>query len=164
VVQHDLEQRHEGHGEPGHLSLIRALALGVALALGGQSCAEADRVVMASGRDDHGLVERPALGLQRSPTDPQLSGSVQDGRFVRILRTDGPWRYVRAIAPPDGEGWIQDHYLRGEAVRIDVSPPRQVTFLAAELRDGIAWVRVREKAGGAQEWARASMLREIGAR
>ena len=119
---------------------------------------------MASGRDDHGLLERPALGLQRSPSDPQLSGSVQDGRFVRIIRTEGPWRLVRAIQPPDGEGWIQDDYLRGEAVRTDVTPQRQVTFIGAELREGLAWVRVREKAGGTEAWIPATALREIGAR
>lgn len=160
---HDhLDKRDEKHRQPRDLPLIRTLVLGTALVL--QGCAAAEPIVMASGRDDHGLVQRPALGLQRSPTDPALSGSVQDGRFVRILRTDGPWRYVRAIQPPDGEGWIDDHYLRGEAVRTDVTPPRQVTFLAAELRDGLAWIRVREKSGGSESWVTAGALREIGAR
>ena len=142
--------------------LARALVLGAALVV--QGCAAAEPIVMASGRDDHGLVERAALGLQRSPTDTQLSGSIQDGRFARILRTDGPWRYIRAIQPPDGEGWIEDHYLRGEAARTDVSPPRKVRFLAAELRDGKAWVRVRESDTGAEDWVPGSALREIGAR
>lgn len=83
---------------------------------------------------------------------------------MRILRMDGSWRLVRAIQPPDGEGWIDDHYLRGEAVRTDMTPPRQVTFVGAELRDGIAWIRMREKAGGAEAWVPAAALREIGAR
>ncbi len=163
-MQHDLGQRDQGCRQPQHLPLIRALVLGAALALVGWSCAAAEPIVMASGRDDHGLVERPSLGLQRSPGDPQLSGSIQDGRFARILRSDGPWRLVRAIQPPDGEGWIDDHYLRGEAMRTDLTPPRQVTFLAAELREGKAWVRVREKGSGVEDWVAASSLREIGAR
>lgn len=161
-MQHHLDQRDQGHRQPRDLPLIRALVLGAALVL--QGCAGTEPVVMTSGRDDHGLLERPALGLRRSPSDPQLSGSVQDGRFVRIVRTDGPWRYVRAIQPPDGEGWIEDQYLRGEAVRTDVTPPRQVTFLAAELREGAAWIRVREKTSGAEAWVPASSLREVGAR
>lgn len=163
-MQHDLEQRDQGRRQPQHLPLIRALVLGAALALVGWSCAAAEPIVMASGRDDHGLIERPALGLQRSPGDAQLSGSIQDGRFARILRIDGPWRYVRAIQPPDGEGWIDDHYLRGEAIRTDVTPTAQVIFLAAELRHGAAWVRIREKVSGGEAWVPASALREIGAR
>lgn len=170
-MQHDLEQRHEGGRQPrdlpiavrsGGAALGRALVLGAALVL--QGCAAAEPIVMASGRDDHGLVERPALGLQRSPTDTQLSGSIQDGRFARIVRTEGPWRYIRAIQPPDGEGWIEDHYLRGEAARTDVTPPRVVRFAGAELRDGKAWIRVRDAQSGAEEWVPASALREIGAR
>lgn len=161
-MQHHLDERHQGRRQSRDLPLIRTLVLGAALVL--QGCAAAEPIVMVSGRDDHGLLERPALGLQRSPTDPTLSGSVQDGRFVRILRTDGSWRYVRAIQPPDGEGWIDDYYLRGEATRTDVTPPRQVTFVGAELREGTAWVRVREKAGGAESWVTAAALREIGAR
>lgn len=161
-MHHHLDQPDQGHRQPRDLPLIRALVLGAALVL--QGCAAAEPIVMASGRDDHGLLARPALGLQRSPTDPQLSGSVRDGRFVRILRTEGSWRLVRAIQPPDGEGWIDDHSLRGEAVRTDVTPPRQVTFAGAELREGVAWVHVREKAGGAEAWVPASALREIGAR
>lgn len=134
--------------------------LGAALVL--QGCAAAGPVVLVSGRDDHGLVERPALALQRSPGDPAPAGSVPDGRFARIVRSDGPWRLLRAVAPPEAEGWIEDHYLRGEAVRTDVTPPRRVTFLDAELRDGAAWIRVRDGAGEA--WVPASALREVGAR
>lgn len=134
--------------------------LGAALVL--QGCAAAGPIVLVSGRDDHGLVERAVLGLQRSPSDPAPAGSVQDGRFARIVRSDGPWRLIRAVAPPEAEGWIEDHYLRGEAVRTDVTPPRRVTFADAELRDGLAWIRVRD--GAAQAWVPASALREVGAR
>lgn len=159
-MQHDLRERHQGHRQPRDLPLIRALVLGAALVL--QGCAAAGPVVLVSGRDDHGLVERPALALQRSPQDRTVAGSVQDGRFARILRSDGPWRLVRAIAPTAAEGWIEDHYLRGEAVRTDVTPPRRVTFQDGELRDGAAWIRVRDGDGDA--WVPAAALREVGAR
>lgn len=159
-MQHDLRERHQGHRQPRDLPLILALVLGAALVL--QGCAAAGPVVLVSGRDDHGLVERAALGLQRSPSDPAPAGSVPDGHFARIVRTDGPWRLIRVIAPPGTEGWLEDHYLRGEALRTDVVPPRRVTFLDAELRDGAAWVRVRDRAGEA--WVPASALREVGAR
>ncbi|MGH2377747.1 MAG: hypothetical protein ACRDGT_04665 [Candidatus Limnocylindria bacterium] len=138
-----------------------AAALGLSGGCG--SIAGTSTVAMVSGRDDHGQLQHRALGLQRSPTDSTITGTVEDGTFVRVTRRDGPWAHVVSAGSAD-EGWIQDHYLRGEAVRIDPAPPRRVTFLDLERRDAAVFVRVRFADDGTEDWIPAASLREVGAR
>lgn len=167
-MQHDLLERHKGEREPDHLSVVHAIhgiLLAAALAMIGGGCGpfvETSSVAMVSGRDDHGQLQRNAIGLQRSPTDSQIVATVEDGTFVRVTSRDGPWAHV-VTADRAGEGWIQDMYLRGEAVRLEPSPQR-VTFLDLQTRDGAIFVRVRFANGGTEEWVPAASLREVGAR
>jgi hypothetical protein len=120
---------------------------------------------MASGRDDHGLLERAAIALQRSPTDPTVVGSVPDGAFLRVLREDHSWVHVRTIAEPTEEGWVNDHYLRGVAILL--SGGAQVRLADARRRDGrieIGITPLDTAAGAPIQWVDASALREVGAR
>lgn len=170
-MRHDLVERHEGNGEPDDLPIVlRVLSLLMAAAaVMSSGCGLFDRpaVVMVSGRDDHGQLVRSAIGLQRSPTDPSITGTVMDGTFVIVTRREGPWAYVatpsRAVGVTE-EGWIEDHYLRGEAVLTDRPPPRRVTFLDAEERGGQVYVLVRIPGQDSSEWVPATALEEVGAR
>lgn len=117
---------------------------------------------MISGRDDHGDLQRPHIGLQRSPTDSTIAATAQDGDFVRVTRRDGPWTHV-VLVRSEEEGWIQDHYLRGEAVHQGTTLQR-VRFVAAERSDGGVRVRVRYSDDGSEEWVPAASLKEVGAR
>jgi hypothetical protein len=137
-----------------------AAALGLS---GGCGLFDRPTVAMVSGRDDHGELLRNAIGLQRSTADTAITGTVLDGTFVLVLRRDGPWAQVRSAGSLD-EGWIEDHYLRGEAVLLDPPPPRRVTFLEVERRDSRVFVRVRFADDGTAEWAPATALKEVGAR
>jgi len=121
-------------------------------------------VVLVSGRDDHGLVQRAAVGLQRSPDDAEFSGSVPDGTFVRVLGQRGQWLEVRSFGTPPEQGWVNDFFLRNVAVRTD--RPVQVAFLDAAVRDGTLQVQVRpvSDATAPGEWIAATRLREVGAR
>jgi hypothetical protein len=168
VVQQHLEQRHEGNGQPDDLSVKRvllAIIAAAALALMSGGCglfATGPAVVMVSGRDDHGLLERPAIGLQASPSDLTVTGTAHDGEFALVVKRDGPWAYVRLVKTGD-EGWINDHDLRGEAVRTG-GAARRVRFAAAERTDGDVRVRVRYADDGSEEWVSATSLKEVGAR
>jgi hypothetical protein len=117
---------------------------------------------MVSGRDDHGLLERPAIGLQRSPSDTTVTGTVHDGDFVMVLRRDGLWALVHRVPGPE-EGWIADHDLRGEAVHAG-PPPRRVTFVNADAAEGPVRVLVRYADDGSTAWVPATALKEVGAR
>lgn len=116
---------------------------------------------MASGRDDHGLLAKPAIALQRSPTDLTVTGSVPDGGFLRVIRDERTWLFVRTIAEPAEEGWVSEHDLRGVAV---LSGREQVRFTDARWRDGRVEVRVVPVGGAEASWVPASDLKEVGAR
>lgn len=167
-MQHDLGERHQGHRESGDLPLIlrlRAALLAAALGLLAQGCAASapGPIVLVSGRDDHGLVARAAIGLQRSPEDGTFSGSVPDGTFVRVVGQRGQWLQVRSFSVPAEQGWVNDFYLRSIAVRTD--PPAQVRFADAQVRDGALMILVTPASGPSApgEWVPASILREVGA-
>ncbi len=131
-----------------------------------QGCdGETGAVVMASGRDDHGLLERAAIALQRSPTDATVVGSVPDGAFLRVLREDHSWLHVRTIVEPAEQGWVNDHYIRGVAA---LRPGgTQVRLVDARQRDGRLEIGVRPvdaPAGAPTQWVDTASLREVGAR
>jgi hypothetical protein len=139
----------------------------VALGLAAGGCAGPARpeaIVLVSGRDDHGLLEKPAVALQRSPTDLTVTGSVADGGFAHVLREDHSWLYVRSIAEPREEGWVNDHDLR--AVAVLTTRNVQVVFVDAAVRDGAVMVLVRERQESPDRavWVPAKALREVGAR
>ncbi len=138
------------------------VAVGVALTSGACGPSPGPEIAMVSGRDDHGDLQRAALGLQRSPTDPTVIATAHDGEFAEVRRRDGLHALVRLLASGE-EGWIADHDLRGEAVRIGPRP-RRVTFLGAERRDGAVVVRVRYADDRTEEWVHATSLKEVGAR
>jgi hypothetical protein len=118
-------------------------------------------IVMVSGRDDHGLLERPAIALQRSPTDQTVVGSAQDGTFVRVVREEGSWLLIRTFVSPIGEGWVNDHDLRAVAV---LDGRTRVRFRDARLRDdGVVEVLIVPVDGGAEVWVSGRRLREVGA-
>lgn len=139
------------------LRLLLAFTLGAACA-----APVAQPVVLISGRDDHGLLERPVLGLQRSPDDRTVVATVRDGSFARIVRTQGPWHYLRTVEPTPQEGWLEDHYLRTAAVHTERQV--QVAFIDAAVRYGQVLIQVRPRTGGDAEWVAATALKEIGAR
>jgi hypothetical protein len=115
---------------------------------------------MVSGRDDHGLLARPAIGLQRSPTDATIVGSAQDGTFVMVVREDRSWLLVRTLVDPIEEGWVNDHDLRGVGVLDGQAPVR---FRSARPKDGGVEVLVVPVDGGEERWVDASRIREVGA-
>ena len=172
-MQHGLGQRDEGNEQPGHLPVRHATLLLAALAALGvllSGCGAAarldgpDPVVLISGRDDHGLVARAAVGLQRSPTDTTVVGSAPDGTFARVVRTEGAWLDVRTVASAPEEGWVNDFYLRSRAVW--VSRSLQVTFLDAAFRENNVLVYVSPITDPPEQpsWLAAGELREVGAR
>jgi hypothetical protein len=162
-VRHRVDERDERNNQPDYVPVALRLALAVAVigSVAG-SCGAVPRqsVVMVSGRDDHGLLARPAIGLQRSPTDTTVVGSARDGTFVTVLQEDRSWLLVRTLVAPIEEGWVNDHDLRGVGV-LDGSA--QVRFRGARPSGGGVEILVVPIDGGEERWVDAGRIREVGA-
>jgi hypothetical protein len=163
-VRHRVDERDERDIQPGNVSVALRLAVAVVavgLWVGGCTTAPpAQAAVMVSGRDDHGLLARPAIRLQRSPTDATIVGSAQDGTFVTVVREDRSWLLVRTLVDPIEEGWVNDRDLRGVGV---LDGQAQVRFRSARPKDGGVEVLVVPVDGGEERWVNAGRIREVGA-
>lgn len=121
---------------------VRAGVLaGALLLLGGcgegvpaQERATDGRLVMISGRDDHGLVATERVTL-RDGVDGQPLTSVPDGVLVSVLDRDGQWLEVQTVEGTQAVGWVDDFRLRGE-LRLVGAPPSCRSTLARRPVEG----------------------------
>ena len=178
----DLIQRDQGRGQPRHLPLVAlpawllaviafgTLALGVAVVYiaaapgrAPQTALPAQPIVLLSGRDDHGLLAQPFVTLTDAPDSRRPVGRVHDGTFMRVLEQRGTWLRVQAITAPHVEGWVDDFYLRGRALRADGAG--QVMFVDARLDGEQLEIAVRpiDQPDAAPIWIAAPLLHEVGA-
>ena len=127
------------------------------------SAGNAGKVVVISGRDDHGLLQEPTVSLFRAPDDNTAVAHVADGSFARVVGERGEWIKVQLLAKSDTVGWVNDFYLRNRMLRTDGGG--QVDLVdAREIGDQI-WIGVRPvgKPESALMWLSPKALQEIGA-
>ena len=157
--------------------MTRLLALVAATALTGAAAwalfgalapraapAEGGPVVLVSGRDDHGLVQHDELPLYDAPAGTQPVGRVHDGRVARVLEARGDWFRVKALGQPAAEGWVNDFWLRGHAVRTDAGVQVRLVDAAADGAAVRVAVRPVTDPTATPAWVDAGLLREVGAR
>jgi hypothetical protein len=161
----------------------KALLVGVAvLAVGGIAVAGAarptggapagdGRMVLVSGRDDHGLLADEHVALRSAPDKGATTvGEVDDGTLARVLEVRGSWLELATAEGPTVRGWVDDYYLRGILHLVGPAPTCQVPFAGGTLPEGEQAVVLDERAGrirvrvartGATGWVERSLAREI---
>lgn len=129
------------------------------------------RLVLVSGRDDHGLLATAQVTLRDRPaSDAAEAGQVTDGTLARVVEIRGNWLRVRAAEGPAAQGWVDDFFLRGGVHLVGPPPTCAVPFdggtlpegeqaVVLDLRDGHARVRVNRT--GATGWVERTVIREI---
>ena len=99
--------------------LAAVLAVGLSGVSGARSAVEpgrsdgVGRIVMVSGRDDHGLVASERVAVLVRPGGRAGTGMVRDGTLAEVLDTDGEWLELRTVEGRPVRGWLNDFYLRG---------------------------------------------------
>lgn len=165
-MRHDLHQRDQGDGQPRDLpvsrravSVLVLLASTLATGCGGSPDSPSaaarttaaqpqdDRLVLVSGRDDHGMVELRRVPTYDAPEGEHVVGVIRDGTLARVVDVDGQWLRVETVEGASITGWIDDFRLRGEA-RLVGPPPSCSVRVGRTRRDGGTLVVVRELRAG----------------
>lgn len=93
------------------------------------------RLVMVSGRDDHGLVQTDDVPVHTDTTYSHVAGSIHDGTLVRVVQRDGMAMRVSTVEGPSVSGWLDDFHLRGQ-VRLVGAPPTCAVEVGGEELPG----------------------------
>jgi len=101
------------------------------------------RLVLVSGRDDHGMVAMRQVPVYEEPESAYVAGKIMDGTLARVVEIQGQWLRIETVEGLNVTGWINDFYLRGE-VRLVGPPPSCAVQIAGARRDGGTLVVVRE--------------------
>ncbi len=101
------------------------------------------RLVLVSGRDDHGMVAVHHVPLYDAPEGDHVVAAVHDGTLAEVLSTNGQWLQVRTVEGAAAIGWVDDFFLRGEARLVGPAPSCRTT-VGGHQRDGGTLVVVRE--------------------
>lgn len=101
------------------------------------------RLVLVSGRDDHGMVASRRVPVHREPEAGPAVAQIVDGTLARVVEIEGQWLRVETLEGREITGWVNDFYLRGEA-RLVGPPPSCAVRVDGTLRDGGTLVVVHE--------------------
>jgi hypothetical protein len=133
---------------PAALLLLGLSLTGCGGAASGDASPRPDgRMVLVSGRDDHGLLAHERVPVYDGPASEEKVGTVPDGTLAHVTRTDGSWLHVVAAEGRPVDGWVDDFYLRGVVHLVGAAPScearvdgRPVTagvqVVVHDLRDG----------------------------
>lgn len=118
-----------------------------------------DRLVLVSGRDDHGLVELSTVPLTTRPGGGPVVGRVDDATLARPERVSGTQVEVTTLEGNPVTGWVDDFRLRGvlQARAGSRCGGEQVVATRAEGTR----VLVHPVGGGHGHWVARSSLAEV---
>lgn len=80
------------------------------------------RLVLVSGRDDHGMLAQEQVEVYDAPASTKASGRIPDGTLARVVQADGQWMRIETAEGKPVSGWIDDFFLRGEAHLVGPAP------------------------------------------
>lgn len=128
------------------------------------------RIVLVSGRDDHGLPALAAVPLQTAPEGARTASAVPDGSLAEVTSTHGEWLQVRTLEGAPRQGWVNDYYVRGTVHLVGRAPSCRVRLGGHDHPAGqqatVEAVRpyrvlVRALHDGSEGWVPRSHLQEL---
>lgn len=157
----------------GGLGLLLLVAgCGAATAGDGASADRPDgRMVLVSGRDDHGFLAQDTVPLYAEPASTDRVGRIADDTLAHVAAIDGTWLHVVAAEGEAASGWVDDFFLRGVVHLVGPAPSCAAAVAGRDAAPGLQ-VAVRSLRGGevlveavdgsARGWADRAAVQELG--
>jgi hypothetical protein len=153
--------------------LLLGLLAGCGGAASGNDSSRPDgRLVLVSGRDDHGLVARERVPVYGSATSSEQVGTVVDGTLAHVTETEGSWVHVVTAEGRPVDGWVDDFFLRGVVHLVGPAPSCRARVDRRPVTAGLQVVVRRLRAGqvlvtgvadpALRGWAARADVQELG--
>jgi hypothetical protein len=105
------------------------------------------RLVLVSGRDDHGERRLEEVSVFDSPDQQDVAGAIPDGTLAHVSEIEGQMLEVVAAEGEPVTGWVDDFYLRGTLHLVGPGPDCRAR-LGGDVREAGLQVVVRGVRGG----------------
>lgn len=114
---------------------------------GGTDHARPDgRMVLVSGRDDHGYEVEARVPLYAGPASTKQAGTVADGTLAHVQEIDGTWLHLVTAEGKPVDGWADDFTLRGVVHLVGPPPTCRASLDGKPVEAGVQVV-VRQVRG-----------------
>lgn len=129
------------------------------------------RLVLVSGRDDHGQVARAVVPVYAAPGSTDRVGGIADGTLAHVRKIDGTWLHVVSAEGSAVTGWVDDFHLRGTVHLVGPAPSCRATLGSRTVEAGLqvvvsqvrgARVLVSTEDGARRGWVVRDAVQELG--
>jgi hypothetical protein len=129
------------------------------------------RLVLVSGRDDHGELRLEAVSVHESPDEQEVAGTIPDGTLAHVSEIEGQMLEVVTAEGDPVTGWVDDFYLRGTLHLVGPGPHCRAR-LGGVVREAGLQVAVKGVRGdqvllesvadpGVRGWAPRALVQEL---
>lgn len=153
------------------LLMVGLVVSGCGGSVAGDAARPDGRLVLVSGRDDHGLTAQPRVELYDAPGGSEPVGEVADGTLVHVRRVVGTWLEVVTAEGPAASGWVDDYFLRGVVRLVGPAPSCRTRLAGQDVEGGtpvvVAAVRgdqvlvAEDRDPGLRGWVHRGHLQEL---
>lgn len=105
------------------------------------------RMVLVSGRDDHGQLVDEVVPVYAAAASDDRVGGIADGTLAHVTEIAGTWLHVVSAEGRPARGWVDDFHLRGTVHLVGPAPSCRASVSGRRVEAGLQAVVSRIRGG-----------------